>query len=321
MSNHVTKYNISNYHNKFLTVLALKKEPIVDERRDIFIIKGKIYKRIKANIQTIRKIHGLTTFLSKIEYSPVHFDIASYSKYKRLCSEKLPIELANDCIAVMEYTKRDKQCRLEIRQITASELKFSVYKKILDAYYTYIANWILQGYVFSLGPHLGKIYIKEKHKNFINVFGDVTALVNRAASAELLDRIAEEQEKEGLHTLYTEFKIKKHYTRVQFIHLMKPYTYSPNRPELPKWIIYHTDDWIPYFQWTNRDNTMIELNAYTYKPTSFINTPSRKKGEILEKAKSIDDILDCKDLGNKDKMFLIKRFDNNYYTHTRNDIS
>jgi hypothetical protein len=320
MAKHQTKYNITNYYNKYLSVLESNYAPLTEERKEIFIIKIKLYKKILPNLSDIKKIRGLAKFLSKIELSPVHFTNNEYGKYSQLVKRHLPEQLAKDCIAIMAYTKRDKECMLSIQKILIYKIPAAAYKLILDTYYTHIANWVLQGYIFYIGKHLGKIYIEETHKNFINEFGNLRGLVDRGTSFVILEELAKSQEDQGMHTLYSDYKVNKYYTRMQFIHLMKSYTYSPDKPDLPKWIVYHTDEWIPYFRWGNRDNSVLQLKDYTFKPTSYINTPLRNKSDILEAATSIDDILNCNELGAKDKMFLIKKFDNNFYKYTRHDI-
>lgn len=317
MSKHATKYNISVYYKRYINALELQIAPVETERREIYMIKCKIYDKIAAHDDEIQSIRGLMRFLTSIKYSPVKFTSNKYAKFKSMCNARLSKELAMNCITIMDYTKHDLELLNKLRSVTAALIPFNVYKKILDAYYNHISNAILRGYVFNVGPHIGSIYIQEVYKKMVNSLGEVRPLVDHAASAELLDTIAKSQEEEGIHTLYTDYKIRHYYTRNQFIHLMKPYTYSHTNKHLPKWIVYHTDDWIPYFRWGNRDNTMSALNLYTFKPTGFINTPKRRTNELLKDVTCVEDIIQFKEIGAKDKMFLIRRFDNNYYINTR----
>jgi hypothetical protein len=250
------------------------------------------------------------------------YDEVKHHRYAKAVKKHLENkELATNCVAIMEYTANDLKCKKKLKDTESALITSSAYKKILDAYYNYISNWILQGYVFYIGPNLGKIYIKERHKNFINELGETRGIVDYAASYALLESIAKKQEAEGKHQLYTEYKELHKYNIRQFTHAMKSHTYSPSNPDLPKWIIYHTDDWVPYFIWGNKDKSMTELSKYTFKPTSFINTKLRNKELFISNVENIDDIINCNELGVKDKMFLIKRFDSSYYKETRDDIS
>ena len=321
MAKHATKYNIKAYYNKFIATMEAQAKPIEEERREIYIVKVKLYAKILKRKEELKTIDSLFRFLLSIQYSPNLYSDAKNARFSQLAKLHLAPDLATDCIAIMEYTRRDKKCKQALHYIESYKISSSAYKKILDSYYGHISNWILQGYMFYIGTHLGRIYIKERHKSFVNEFGETRGIVDHAASIVLLESIAKKQEKEGLHSLYTDYKVNKYYTPQQFIHLMKPYTYSPDSPDLPKWVIYHTDDWIPYFIWSNRDYTMTELNAYTFKPTSFINTEVRNKSDFLEKVETVDDIINCDLLGAKDKMFLIKRLNDSYYKETRDDIS
>lgn len=321
MAKHATKYNIKSYYNKFIRTLEIQEEPLKAERKNIYIIKSKLYKKVLPYKSDIKTIEGLLKTLRSIQYSPNLYSEDIYNEYEASIKDKLESSLAINIIAIFEYTRRDKQCKIELQYIESYKINSGTYKVILDNYYGHISKWILRGYVFRVGKHLGRVYIKETYKNFTNEFGETRGIVNHAASITLLENIAKQQEEQGLHSLYSDYKNRGYYNKKQFIHLMKPYTYSPSEPDLPKWIIYHTDDWIPYFRWDSRDYTMGELKQYTFKPTSFINTPSRNKTEFMNNVTNVDDIIDCELLGAKDKMFLIKRFDKTYYKLTRNDIS
>lgn len=322
MAKHNTKYNIKSYYDKFIELVLIKQAPIIEERKEIYVVKLKLYDKIMPHKKELLKIRGLFNFLRSIQFTPNMYNESKHKKYARLVKSELEnSQLAMNCVAIMEYTARDFQCKKQIKDYEAALITSGAYKKILDAYYEYISKWILQGYIFYVGPHLGKIYIKERYKNFINELGETRAMVDYAKSYAILEEIAYKQEQDGMHKLYSQYKELHVYNRKQFTHAMKAYTYSPDKPDLPKWIVYHTDDWIPYFIWGNKDSTISELSKYTFKPTSFINTKIRNKELFMENVESIDDIINCNELGAKDKMFLIKKFDSSYYKETRDDIS
>lgn len=117
-------------------------------------------------------------------------------------------------------------------------------------------------------------------------------------------------------------------TKREFFGLMKPYLYSSTNPKGLKWIIYSDKDldhWVIL-----KDVSMPNVSPprqygfvanYNITPTNFVQNEGRSQIKFTNECKGLFDIIETEELGLRDKIRALERYDFNYCLKTfKNDI-
>lgn len=189
--------------------------------------------------------------------------------------------------------------------------KRKTYKDILYEYHKRLAINIIKGEVYNLGNHLGKIEVVKKKRNYRDKYNN--KIVNWKESLDELIRLAgTKKESDAILKRYE----AKEINRKQFIEQMKPFVYSPDTPDLPKWHIYYVDHYYPMFVWHHNNTAVANAQMYSFYPTNHIQIKNEegKFSQIsVSETMTIEEILETDGLGNRDKMNCIFRKDKFYF--------
>lgn len=207
--------------------------------------------------------------------------------------------------------ERDKNNRLIYTLTGFYNISRELFTKILKEFNFQISKYILgSGYSYSLGFNVGSIVIREKERQTIN---NKTA-VNWKESLLELEKIAD---REARHIL-SDYKHKL-INKYKFIELMKPYTYDKNeRPNAPKWIIYHEEPFSYWWYWDKNHCNIPNKTLYSFTPANYIHNPTRSQNDFLKTVKCKEDILNSTELGPRDKLQALLKFDPNHNLTYRN---
>jgi len=178
------------------------------------------------------------------------------------------------------------------------ELFSTIYKKL----YFNVSRFILRGGSFVVGNWY-RLYMARKKANFNK---DKTN-VDWGKSIKFLCELAERYNED----LYFDFK-GKDITKDEFIVKMKPYVYSKETPDKPKWLVYNTNDWSSWLLVSTYYSKCPNKSNYGITPTHYINLPNQSIIEFGSKCTNMNQILDTTDLGFRDKIHCMERFDMNF---------
>lgn len=198
-----------------------------------------------------------------------------------------------------------------------NSIPYHMFKSILIDYNTRNANAIIMGHTMRFYHSMGAITIKRYSRKFVKKDSTPNFTIDWGSTWKNLETIANIQETNGTHNLYTTYKQGK-ISKEQFKIAMKEFTYSSTNTHLPKYFIYKNDDEYLWWTWHSRNTYIPGILSYTFSPTSYINTLSRNFDDVLADSNNIDEILNNKDLGNIDKTALVNAFDDKHkyiYNH------
>lgn len=199
-----------------------------------------------------------------------------------------------------------------------SDIPYSLFKETIECFNLDNQKYILQGGIVELGYGAGKLYIREK-KKFMDV--DNTKYNQKAIdwneSLSTLVNIAKAQEEAGKHNLHHQYTT--HYiTKAEFIKNMKSYTYNEkSSPELPKWLIYYTNDYNYWVTWERTRPYLVNQQLYSFVPSRVYDESMPKRLDYIATCKSTEDILNARGYGLQDKIGMLLKFDTNYYLNYR----
>lgn len=184
-----------------------------------------------------------------------------------------------------------------------------LFKLIITANNKKIARYLLTGGEYNLGFDIGAIGIRYKSR-FNSSYG-IRKTINWGESLKTLKLYAENHNEETRNWLkeYNDKCILKK----EFIDRMKKYTFSNDNPKGGKWLVYYTTDYNLIWWWNKYRYRKGFKKDYCFIPNNYIYTKDRSQNAFLETITKNEDIIDSDLLGNRDKLAMLKRFDNTYY--------
>lgn len=262
----------------------IRTEQIYKENKD-FYIRQIVYNNIR-----IRKRRA---YISKLKdrLSPEIMKL-SLSQLNKIEDKSNEIKLLIRCKkSIISRTKENEKLRLNIMPRYA-------FTGILKMFNKKISYDALKGKNAYLGTRVGKIKIVRKKTSR-------TKIDKKESFVELV-RLSKEIAK----SVYDRYE-KGIINRNEFVVEMKAHTYSKENPKKPKWLIYRDLDFLPYW--------VIDLNSelgdkwkFKFTPTNFVTNETRSQIDFTNNCSNIEDILTTEQLGNRDKLFALLRFDPNY---------
>lgn len=173
-----------------------------------------------------------------------------------------------------DYINKMKRYKLPIR----------IFKYIIKSHNIQIAKKLLTGYVYTVGHGVGQIYIK-KIRRIFRIYGkEATKNIDWGETNKLKKKLIEE----GVDI------------------------YTKDNPSGEQYLVHYTTDYMYWFWWDKGQKVITNSFLYTFTPTNFINTPERSQIHFVENAKNKEEIINTKDLGNRDKLYCLIRFDPNH---------
>jgi hypothetical protein len=265
-------------------------------------LKGKIFKYSEKLTEISAQKQVIWNKIVKYEkyYNEVGIDLDDlvYSNYHLYNGHRLRTfaftepyakVLRSYIIAYMNLYKLEQYCLNTSKTYESLITSYPFYSYILKNLNDEFNKLILTGCPVDLGFGLGSIKIHEKERDFSNP--SCTKAVNWGESKKLKEHLIETGQ--------------------------VPYD-SKTAPNGVKWHVPFTERYT-YWYWWNIKNMKLP-NAFYYKfvPTKFINNRMRDKKQHDELCKDQTAILECKDLGNVDKLAaLIKFHPNIIYSYRR----
>jgi len=183
---------------------------------------------------------------------------------------------------------------------------------MLRVFYNNVEQSILRGHSFRLNRVEATIKIinkqrkKPQHDNKI-----LRKTEDWGASMKFLKEQSKSLDFET-YTLYDTGKINKR----EFIKRLKPHLYSNDNKAGLKWIIYCTKDSDHWLIINHKYSTIPNIRFYSITPKNDISTAEQSQIKFTEECNSVDDIIDTKLLGLRDKIRALERFDLDYCLNT-----
>jgi hypothetical protein len=114
------------------------------------------------------------------------------------------------------------------------------------------------------------------------------------------------------HNLY----INKRITKRQFIQRLKPHLYSPTNTKGLKWIFYSDREDDAWLILSHRYSSIPNIRHYSITPKNDISTADQSQIKFTDECENIDEIIETKLLGLRDKIRALERFDPEYCNNT-----
>jgi hypothetical protein len=167
-------------------------------------------------------------------------------------------------------------------------------------------NMLRSGYRYKLGNQLGELYpimfdsSKNKH---------IKRRIDWIESMKCLEDIANNDVDSA--KLLQQYKNKR-ITKQQFINRMKPYTYTTDKPDKPKWLVSRLDEDKPFIHWSRYKCIVRNSRYYGFVPTNFVHNETRRQSDFIKSVKNKEEIITTPLLGLRDKLFGILKFDSSH---------
>jgi hypothetical protein len=212
---------------------------------------------------------------------------------------------------ILAVQSKHKYTKLIALTTVYTNIPEKIYASIIEDYNKVVQKTILKGEPITFGFGTGVFYVQVKLR--IKEYKDTSTrqVVDWYESLKVLKEIAKRQEDANLHTLYTQYTTKT-INKYEFIDNMKQHTYSTEHPDKEQWLIFRVDDKAAWIVWNKHLANITHAGIYSFTPTNYINTEHRSQIEFANTAKSIDEILDSNEIGFRDKLNILLRYDNSY---------
>ncbi len=294
---------MNNNYDFFISGVSIRVKKL---REELTLVNSKllyIYKCIDENKDNIPNYDKLLRTLKKYEKTKDHSLLHVIAKLQK------PNIVSNYIDSFVLSVKRKKEIiKVGNKQLKLKKVKSRIYYEIIRSFNSRISEHLLTGYSFNMGNGLSSLYIKNVKRNFTTgKYGRLKVDYNE--SKKILLNIIKEVDID----LYNRYASKDISYRT-FIKLSKKYTYSPiENKDKPKWIVYYTDTRVSYFIWKKVFAKVKNRSLFWFVPTKFINTKDRLRTTLFKTFKSERDIIINKDIGLVDKLYMLLRYNKNYY--------
>lgn len=247
--------------------------------------------------------------------------IATYQRRSILLTGE--VQRLDDSIEILKNKKRDNaenvlidvyrkrkhslekiitECKQRVELYTFSQdLVYEEYRAIVGMYNEHQCVNVLKGREWNLSSTLGVLHVKNKEAKFKHINPNIMK-VDWGESMKYLQEICSKDFPE----LLSKYK-NKDITKQEFINEYK-------KVGTKKWFIYRNDSINSWWNWRRFNFTKsYRRTLFNFTPSNFVNTKERSQLAFVKSAKSIDDILWCRELGNRDKLNMLNEFDKDYY--------
>ena len=179
-------------------------------------------------------------------------------------------------------------------------IDYQTYYRIINSYYNNVANALLKGIEYIMFGVGNLLVVSRRCK----LSKGIKYKVDWGESFTTLKEYAKNNHND-LYTLYIEKKLNKR----AFIIAMSPYCYDKDKnPNGFKWIVHmHKDQsaWLIFYK--KKISTI-----YNIVPSNFVMNATRSQVDFTNNINSIDEIYDTNQLGFRDKLNCLLRYDINY---------
>jgi hypothetical protein len=214
------------------------------------------------------------------------FNIRLIKGYK--FEAKLENLLQGYIVAYMNLLRSEKVCIDSISQYSVLKVPFNFYKYAYVELNTEFSKAILLGADMDFGAGVGRIYIKEKVRNFLNE--QCTKAINWGESNKVKAQLLADGK-----TLYNE----------------------TTNPDGVKWHVKHTEDFSYWWWWECNLPHIPTARFYKFIPTSFMNGVARQYDTVKETFNTVEKIVNSIALGNIDKLHRLRALDYSYVLRYR----
>lgn len=220
--------------------------------------------------------------------------------------------------AYKETALENKLYLYEQLRLPKSVIKFT-FKTMLN----YGARYLLLGNRLQLPNNFSLIIRGKSRKKVYDKYGVPKKLkVDWAKSYETLEAIASSHSN-ITRELLLRYK-RKEITRKDFMNSMKPYVYNKtSNPNGKKWIVPDNKDFDFWLIMWSKFSKLDNLDKYHIEPSNYISPAvvsdlgiPRKQSEFMKLVKHVDDIINTKYLGLRDKIMMLEKYDVNYCLNT-----
>lgn len=213
--------------------------------------------------------------------------------------------------AVFKNTKSfEKLARLTHQEINTQTVRY-----IHRQYNWYMGREMLMfGATYPIGKNF-TLRIASKHRSKRKVVGKNRQKVDWGKSFKLLQRLLEDINPELLQQ-YRDKIIGK----PDLIEQAKPYFYNAkDNPTAPKWLVYDDKDFDFWLVLRYPSSVLENKMFYGVTPTNAIHNETRSQHDFLKGVKTIEDIIDSKIIGFREKIVMLERFDLTHCLNTFGD--
>lgn len=278
----------------------------------------------KVNIGVIE--NSLDRFKDKIKVHYIDLDklkASNYSDLSMLSKTKIDgviidsykskdTRIVRDLLRILKSKIIDiEKRRRDIKRLTKYKIDYTTFRRVLGYFNLELSKYILDsGYSYTIPRGGGKIFIHLKKRNFDDSKGN-TKVINWKESLDLLKTLCKNVPEANR---YLQQYKNKEINKNEFID-------KANSIIKDDWIVYYYDDKSLWWKWSKTGCNIKNKTLYSFTPTNFINTKNRSQIEFTENCKSKRDILDSKQLGMRDKLFALNRFDSLHYLNYMEDAT
>ena len=216
--------------------------------------------------------------------------------------------------SIIKMKKEISLLEVDLKRYNAVKMSSNDFVHLMNTINFEAAKAVLRNERYNVGNSLGILLVTVKNRYFGTKYNN--KVVNWKESLDQLFFIAETTNKETkeLKSRYDAKLIRKK----EFIDKMKPYVWSSDNTDLPKWLIYYTDDTSVWWHWIKKYSNIPNQSLYCFEPTNYINILNEKgQRSQLSVASTLteDEIINSTNLGNRDKMNCLFNKDKSYFIH------
>lgn len=160
------------------------------------------------------------------------------------------------------------------------------------------------GSIIALGE-LVYLRIRRKYRVHRKLVGKSKHKVDWGESVKKLIELTKEYD----YDTYVKYKDKE-INKAQLIDNAKSFTYNAkDNPNAPKWLVYDDKEFDFWLIMNTHDSPLKYIDNYSVVPVNHISTKDRSQANFLKGVTCREDIILSKDLGFRDKLFMLEKFD------------
>jgi hypothetical protein len=183
---------------------------------------------------------------------------------------------------------------------------------ILRRYYLQIQFKLLLGHSHLMCNSSTRLRIIGKHrKKASHEFAIIKKTEDWGESFKFLI----EQSKTLDITSYIQY-LNKQITKKEFINKLRPHLYSTSNPNGLKWIIYSNKEFDYWLVASKENSEFSYVEGYNITPTNFINCKHKSQIQFTNNCTDVSQIIYSEELGLRDKIRALERFDIEYCKKT-----
>jgi len=163
---------------------------------------------------------------------------------------------------------------------------------------------LLNGTTYPLGHGL-TLNIKSKHREGRVKIGKSRQKPDWGKSFKLLQILLEDINPDLLERYKT-----KQINKAQLIYDSKPYMYNAkDNPKAPKWLVYDDKDFDFWLVLRTYSSKLKNKDYYSVTPVNFVANETSSQSDFLKEVTNINDIINTSQLGFRDKLVMLEKYD------------